>query len=725
MPSPYQEVRSYLKAGDVESARINLESMGEKNGENPSFKALYGNVLMRCQEIQKGKTLVEESALTEPDTSSWAADLALGLLLIGNQKKAKDMALLSTELPETVSAGFNLLGAITLAEGNLEGAERLFKNALLVEPDRPEVLNNLGGIAVRLGKLSDALSYYDRALSFNATLPQSIAGRTAMLVALERADEAVLDLEGRLEKEPDSIPLRCQMAHLLEAANRFDEACAALKETIDQNEDNIELLLQLAVLVLSRSRLIAALWALQKAEKLEPENPVVLNMLARTYIEAGAIKKAEETIDRLMDLHPDAPGSLLARAALRSAQDNFDGAEDDLQKVLEVLPGSAAALGNLGHNMMLTGRLTEAVKCFEKAAQINPASLVSLIEARSFPDDPATIEQMASFVKNPLTAIDPRASMAFAMAKVFENRGEPDQAFQYADLANDLTHKRISYKPESYRKLTAAIEAVFTPELLHRFKDSGVMSERPVFVVGMPRSGTTLTEQILCSHPDVFGAGELGYISSITKIMPRVLKKQIMYPGCMKFFQKRLFRYAAAYYLNHIKKMDDKSARVVDKMPHNFLHLGLISIIFPKAKIIHVRRDYRDIAISNYFTNFKHKHGGMGYAFSLEDIGRMINDYRKIMDHWRKVLPVPMFEFNYEDLVEDQEGMARKLLDSIGLDWHKKVMDFHKTERTVKTASVWQVRQPIYKTSRARWRFYENHLDPLLDVLADYDDQKS
>ena len=313
--------------------------------------------------------------------------------------------------------------------------------------------------------------------------------------------------------------------------------------------------------------------------------------------------------------------------------------------------------------------------------------------------------------------------MAFALAKLFENQGKPDQAFQYADLANDLTRRVICYESESHGKFTDAIASMFTPKLLEKFKDSGVLSDRPVFVVGMPRSGTTLTEHILSSHPDVFGAGELGYVPSITRIMPRVLKKQISYPGCMAFFQKWMVRHAAVYYLNNIKKMDNAAARVVDKMPHNFLHLGLISIIFPKAKIIHVRRDYRDIAISNYFTNFKHKHGDMGYAFSLSDIGRMINDYRRIMDHWRRVLRVPIFEFHYEDLVEDQQGMARKLLAFAGLAWNEQVMDFHKTDRPIKTASVWQVRQPMYKTSRARWRSYEKHLGPLLDVLADYDDQ--
>jgi hypothetical protein len=148
--------------------------------------------------------------------------------------------------------------------------------------------------------------------------------------------------------------------------------------------------------------------------------------------------------------------------------------------------------------------------------------------------------------------------------------------------------------------------------------------------------------------------------------------------------------------------------------------LGLISIIFPKVHIIHVQRDFRDVAVSNFFTNFKHKHGGMGYAFDLRDLGRMINDYRRIMDHWRQVLPVPIHELKYEDLVENPEENIRSLLGFTGLEWDDRVMEFYRTERAVKTASVWQVRQPMYTSSRSRWRRYEKHLGPLMEVLDEY-----
>jgi hypothetical protein len=236
----------------------------------------------------------------------------------------------------------------------------------------------------------------------------------------------------------------------------------------------------------------------------------------------------------------------------------------------------------------------------------------------------------------------------------------------------------------------------------------------------MPRSGTTLVEQILASHSRVFGAGELGCVPAITTLMPRVIGTDRRYPECLPDFKPWMAGHAAAYYLKKLQVLDGTAERVVDKLPHNFLHLGLIRAIFPNAAIIHVRRDLRDVAVSNYFTNFRQRHGGMGYAFSLEDIGHMANDYLKIMRHWDTLLPDPPLLVRYEELVDDPEGLTRRMLDFVGLDWEPDVLRFHQTRRTVRTASAWQVRQPLYSSSLARWRRYAEHLEPLLNVLGEY-----
>jgi len=233
----------------------------------------------------------------------------------------------------------------------------------------------------------------------------------------------------------------------------------------------------------------------------------------------------------------------------------------------------------------------------------------------------------------------------------------------------------------------------------------------------MPRSGTTLTEQILCSHPDIFGAGELGLLPQLTRLMPRALKKRRAYPRCAKYLTVHLREEAARFYLHGLEDYDDQHQFVVDKLPHNFMNLGLINQILPKAKIIHIQRDPRDTALSNYQQNFKAKHGGLGYAFNLEKIAHELNDYHRMMAHWRKVLTMPIFELTYEEMVADQERTTRELLDFVGVNWDENVLNFHKTERAVRTASVAQVRQGIYKTSSQKWRRYADHLGPLLENL--------
>jgi hypothetical protein len=217
----------------------------------------------------------------------------------------------------------------------------------------------------------------------------------------------------------------------------------------------------------------------------------------------------------------------------------------------------------------------------------------------------------------------------------------------------------------------------------------------------------------------VVGAGELSTVNRITRLMPKVIRQRIAYPAAMRYLTDRNLRSAAEYYLEEIAKLDDAAGRVVDKLPHNFDHVGLIALMFPNARIIHLKRDPRDVAVSNYFQNYATARGLMGFAYDLADIGHMLNDHDRIMAHWHKILPERIYELEYERLVSDPETEVARLLEHCGLDWDDSVMRFYETERPVKTASVRQVREGFYTTSTEKWRRYEGHLGPLEDVLAE------
>lgn len=717
-------IRRLVYLGDLPAARSAVAELRRGVGvglDGPDLLALEGLILLRLGDYELGRTRVEAVLPITPTTSPWGADLGGALLLLGQIAKGVEVLEAAVTLPDPDATAFNRLATARMSMGDSVAAEGHFRRALELDPAHAVHHLNLGNLLVQSGRLEEALSCLEQSLALNPELEAALLVRNQLLVSLDRAGELVAELEEQLEQEPDSLILRRRLADLLDADGRFQEAVAFLREARQLAPENVEILLHLARLLFSRARLRPALAILREAEKLAPERQEVLSFLVTVLVEAGTPEPAMAVVERLLTLFPGAPQSFLARAELRGALDEVTGAEADLRQALTIMPASVEALSNLGHLLLQAGRMSEAVDCFKRAAALNPTALAALIEARYFPDDPRIIEMMRGMVANPLLPRGPKTSLAFALAHLHERQGEYDLAFDYADQANTLSRKSMSRRPDPHRRVVKVMTTKFTREFYERFRGCGSRSERPLFVVGMPRSGTTLIEQMLSSHPEIFGGGELGFIPALTRLLPKVLQSRLPYPDCLDGLQPWLLAQAASNYLGKVTKLDTTASRVVDKLPHNFLHLGLINLIFPRARIIHVRRDPRDVAISNYFTNFKHKHGGMAYAFDLADIGRMLNDYRLIMDHWREVLPPGVLcEVDYEELVENPEATGQRLCDFVGLAWDEKLLAFHHTERSVKTASVWQVRQPLYGTSRERWRHYEDHLGPLLAVLAEY-----
>jgi tetratricopeptide (TPR) repeat protein len=453
---------------------------------------------------------------------------------------------------------------------------------------------------------------------------------------------------------------------------------------------------------------------------LEDEKRVpILVQLAQIHSELERFDKAQELIDEAKELSGEGPhhGLEMSRSQILAAQGEFTEAESILRELLEIYPGDARILTQLGQVLMWVGQLDEAAACFEQASKINPTALASMVNAKKIPDNPEAIRKMKTLADNPLLAKPTRISMSFALAEVFDKKSDFEQGFAYLDEANRLTNQGLDYNPDNFSQRVENIIQIFDEDFFASLNSIRISDRTPIFVVGMPRSGTTLTEQILASHRQVFGAGELSLLPKLTQLMPRVLKTKEQYPQCMRLMTPHLREEAARYYLTGILAYDSEHPYVVDKMPHNFTNLGLIASILPKAKIIHIQRDPRDTALSNFQQNFKARHGGMGFAFNLENIAYQINDYHRIMEHWRKVLPTPMLEIRYEDLVADQEGETRRMLDYLGLDWDEGMREFYKTERAVRTASVAQVRQPVYQTSKKKWKKYEKHLGPLLENL--------
>ena len=556
--------------------------------------------------------------------------------------------------------------------------------------------------------------------------------------ALEKAEEW-LDERREDLSEDDWVELVNGYTMILAGRSQHSDADACLRKALSHYPKNIVLYSQLAELAQLQGRTMQTVQLLRRAIGLSKaqEKPAVLlwvrlanvclhNMPERAQKAADkAVELAngmqvsdEMTEYQIKQLKWQANNAL---AQVASQAQDFALAEDLFNQVLKENPYFLSALQGLGQQEMQRGNIDKAVELFERIKQINPAKgYSSLINARQFPDDEKTLQRIEKVARQPSLEGEVKAGLLLQLASAREKNKDYDQAFRLATEANDSAKKLLKYDPKAHRNQCARTRFAFGKALYEHRPNFGHDSSLPVFVVGMPRSGTTLVEQILASHSDIFGAGELGVIPSRIQGLNRWERHTgsgRRYPDCVDDISLEATQGIADGILKELKELaeDDKpnAKHVVDKLPHNFENIGLIKFLFPNAKIISVRRDPRDIAISNYFTDYQAKHGGMGFAYDLTWIGEQLADHNLMMHHWDQVFPNEILTVNYENVVENTEASARRMLDYIGVDWQPQVLAFNELDRAVKTASVWQVRQPIYKTSKAKWLRYKKHLAPL------------
>ena len=374
------------------------------------------------------------------------------------------------------------------------------------------------------------------------------------------------------------------------------------------------------------------------------------------------------------------------------------------------------------------GDLTAAQASLREALRIQPGhalafrGLVRLLDGRLADADLAILNDLLA---DSLQPDDLRSSLHYAAAQVCDARGEYDEAAQHLQAANafQIGHFRKSgrvYDPVAHTRRVDGVIATFTPELFARFRGWGIDSERPVFIFGLPRSGTTLIEQILASHSRVYGAGEIGLGRVAFKSLPAAGQGEQAALASLESISADAFEQIAKQLLSRLQALNASAARVIDKMPDNYLHLGLLAALFPHARFIHCQRDVRDVAVSCWLTGFDK----LRWANEPDHIALRIRDYQRLMQHWRKVLPVPILEVSYEAVVADLEGQARRVVAGCGLEWEPACLAFYETRRAVKTASMVQVRQPIYSRSVGRWQKYADALAPLLSQLDPTGKQK-
>jgi tetratricopeptide (TPR) repeat protein len=609
-----------------------------------------------------------------------------------------------------------MLGNALRTEGRMAEAVAQYERALLLEPDYAEAHNNLGAILDGQGRRGEAVAHYERALGIRPGYADAHCNLGLALAAEGRLPEAVLRYERALELNPRHLNAHNNLGLALAAQGRLAEAIEHFERVIALNPSHGSAHYSLGTVLMAQGRIAEATVHYERALQLSPGHADLHNNLGVALAEQGRTAEATVHYERALVL---SPGYAAAHGNLGTAlgeQGRTGEAAAHLERAIELDPGQADAHNSLGNLYKDEGRFEDAMAHYARAIAIRPdhgEAYLNRSEIKRFLPGDAELAALEALVRRNDLSATKAIHIHFALAKALEDTREYGRSFAHLRTGNALKRGQIRYDETRALGMLRRIAAVFDGSLLDRLRGAGDPSQVPVFVLGMPRSGSTLIEQILASHPQVHGAGELpGFEAAASG----VFNTGAGYPECVSALDGVTLRRLGQAYLAGLPAIGDGKLRIVDKLPGNFLNIGLIRLFLPNARIVHTMRRPVDTCLSCYSKLFT---SGHRYTYDLAELGRFYRGYRELMAHWRAALPPgAMLEVAYEDVVGDLEGQARRLIDYCGLRWDDRCLRFHETRRPVRTASAIQVRQPLFRSSLERWRKYETEIAPLLDELA-------
>jgi tetratricopeptide (TPR) repeat protein len=614
----------------------------------------------------------------------------------------------------------HLLGVVALQSGNYELAVNHIGRAIRLKSNVAAFHANLGVAYRSLHKLGEAIACFRRAVKLAPNDAEAHNNLANALREQGKVQEAIASWRRAVAVRPNYIDAWSNLAMALRHVGKADEFTACLRKLAGLRPDRADYCNNLAAALHEQGKLDEAIAVYRRAIQLDPAFALPHNNLGNALQEKRQLAEACRCYQRAIELKPDFAEAHVGLAATQNELGNGTEAIRHYLTAIQIHPGLAAAHCNLGIVLEEQGDFAAAENCFRSAIAADSrhtaahAELANLLRARLPAEDLAAQEQL---LLDTAVTRQQQAALHFGLAQVFDARGAYDGAAEHATVANalHLTEWTITgqqYDAAAHGRFVDGIIAEFTPELFARVRDFGMQSQRPVFIVGLPRSGTTLIEQILAAHSQVFGAGELTLArDGFAAVRESGEKRESQ---CSGLDRARIQTWAGRY-LDELQQRNATALRVVDKMPDNYLYLGFLAALFPRARFIHCRRDLRDVAVSCWTSNFN----SIRWASTPGDMAARFRDYQRVMEHWRQVLPAPVLEISYEEVVTDLEAAARRLVAGCGLEWEPACLEFHRGKRAVRTASAVQVRQPLYTTSVGRWRHYERSLAMLLTALPE------
>jgi tetratricopeptide (TPR) repeat protein len=596
--------------------------------------------------------------------------------------------------------------------GRLAQAERVYRQILAIDARHADSLHLLGMIAAQGGRRDVAVEMIRQAIAINPTAAAYHSNLGTILQAQGKLDEAAACYERALALKPDWAEVHSNLGNIFHAQGKLKEAVACQERALALKPDFAEACSNLGNARQAQGKLDQAVACYERALGLKSDYADAHNNLGSALAALDRIDDAVSHYERALVLKPDFASAHNNLGSALEKQDRTDQAVAHFERALFLQPGHASTHNNMGNICKARGEFEDAMAHYQRAIASKPdyaEAHFNRAEIKSFqPGDADLLALEALAARDDLSA-DKALYIHFALAKALDDVGDYVRAFEHLRRGNALKRRQIDCREIDALKLFERIAAIFDRAILDRFEHQGDPSSVPIFVIGMPRSGSTLIEQILASHPQIHAAGELTALEKMTD--------GNQFPEYIPALDGAALRRLGQSYIGRLPALADGKLRIVDKLSGNFLRIGLIHLILPNARIIHSMRHPIDTCVSCYSKLFT---AGLYFSYDLAELGRYYRSYRELMAHWRSVLPPgAMLEVSYEDLVEDLEGQARRLIDYCGLPWDDRCISFYRTNRPVKTASAVQVRKPLFRGSLQRWRHYEAGLAPLLDDLGD------
>ena len=640
----------------------------------------------------------------------------------------------------------NICGVIYKSTGQLEMAIQSFEQAIKITSDFADAHYNLGLTLQELNQLDDAVKSYEMTLSIQSNYAKAHNNLGIVFKELGKIDDSVKSYKQAIDIQPEFAEAHNNLGNVLFALGKFDDAIASYNQALAIQSDYFEVHNNLGNIFHELEQFDTALEFYEKALNINPDYAEAHNNLGITLKELGKLEEAVESYKKALNINPDYAeahnnlGSTLEtltqyteaiesyKKALNidpdyaEAHNNLgqafyllnltDQALDSFENALALNPEFVDAYNNMGGMLQDLGRLDEALNCYVSALAIEPDDAEihrNLSTVRNYKPGDTQFDYMQSLLTNNNLYDSDRINLFFALAKAHEDLGNKDDFFKLLNAGNELRRKDLNYSIEKNLNIHSLYKDLFisTTNIIPAYEP---LTIKPIFIVGMPRSGTSLVEQIVSSHHKVYGAGELSALDDL--IVPMMNN----YLSNREALNEKKFLSIRNSYSNILSNLDVSEKIITDKMPTNFENIGFILNAFPEAKIIHLKRDAMAICWSIYKHNFPTD--AIGFPYNMEDLAQFYISYSEMMGFWHDQFPNKIYDLNYENLTTNQEDETKKLLEYCELDWDENCLNFHTNTRTVKTASSLQVKEKMYQGSSEAWKKYESYLKPLINALG-------